>query len=57
MSNGNAMIILLTTGLIKKIPLYRMSYFTEPYTRSKNNIKVGLDLCRIMIRIMQQSLI
>ena len=31
-------------GLIKKILLYKMSYFPEPYTRSKNKFKVKLDL-------------
>ena len=38
------MIILLTVGLIKKISLYKVSYFPEPYTHSKNKIKVELDL-------------
>ena len=27
----------LTVGLIKKISSYKMSYFSEPYTRSKKN--------------------
>ena len=43
-SNGNATIILLSVGLIKKIWLYKMSYFSEPHTRSNNRIKVELDL-------------
>ena len=43
MLNGKAMIIFLTVGLIKKISLYRMSYFLEPYTRSKKKIKVELE--------------
>ena len=34
-----AMIILLIVGLIKKKSLYKMSYFPEPYTPSKNRIK------------------
>ena len=38
------MIILLTAGLIKKILLNKMSYFPEPYNRSKNKIAVELDL-------------
>ena len=42
--NGKAMIIRLIVGSIKKILLYKMSYFPEPYTRSKNKIKVDLDL-------------
>ena len=43
MSNGKVMIIPLTVGLIKKISLYKMSYFPEPYTRGKNKI-IRLDL-------------
>ena len=35
---------LLTVALIRKISLYKMSYFPKPYTRSKNKIKVELDL-------------
>ena len=31
-------------GLLKKIQLYKMSYFLEPYTHSKNKIEVELDL-------------
>ena len=34
-------IILITAGLMKNIV---MSYFPEPYTCSKNKIKVELDL-------------
>ena len=30
--------------LIKKISLYKMSYFPEPNTHSKDKIKVALDL-------------
>ena len=44
MSNGKPMIILLTVGLAKKISLYKMSYFTELYARSKNKINVTLYL-------------
>ena len=44
MLNGKVMIIHLTVALIKKILLYKMSYFPEPYTRSKNKIKVELGL-------------
>ena len=44
MTNGKAVIIILAVGFIKKISLYRMSYFPKPYTRSKNKIKVKLDL-------------
>ena len=43
MLNGKATIILLTVELIKKIQLYKMSYFPEPYTCSKNKIKVELS--------------
>ena len=34
----------LIVGLIKKIFLYKMSYFREPYNRSKNKIKFELAL-------------
>ena len=44
MSNGKFMLILLIVGLIKKILLYKMSYFPESHTHSKNKIKVELDL-------------
>ena len=44
MSNGKPMIILLTVGLAKRISLYKMSYFTELYARSKNKINVTLYL-------------
>ena len=44
MSNGKTMIILSTVGLIKKMSLYKISYFSEPYTGSKNKIKIKLDL-------------
>ena len=43
-SNGEVTIILLTVGSIKKISLYKMSYFQEQYTRCKNKIKVELDV-------------
>ena len=36
--------ILSTVGLIKKIQLYKMSYFSEQHTHSKKKVKVGLDL-------------
>ena len=44
MSNDKATIILLIVGLIKKISLYKFSYFPEPYTLSKNKIKAELNL-------------
>ena len=44
MLNGKNMIILLTAGLMKKILLYKMSYFTESHAHSKNKIKVELGL-------------
>ena len=44
MSNGKAVIILSTVGLIKKILLYKRSHFPEPYTRCINKIKCELDL-------------
>ena len=38
------MIICLIFALIKKILLHEVSYFSEPYTHSKNKTKVELDL-------------
>ena len=38
------MVILLTVGLIKKILLYKISYFPEQHTHSKNKIEVENDL-------------
>ena len=38
------MIIHFIVGLIKKICLHKISYFLEPFTRSKNKTKVELDL-------------
>ena len=43
MLNGKASIIPLTNGLIKKMLLYKMSYFCELYTHSKSKIKFILD--------------
>ena len=40
MSNGKVMIIYLIVELIKKILWYKMSYFPELYTGSKNKTKV-----------------
>ena len=42
MSNGKAMIILVTVALIKNILLHK-SYSSEPCTHSKNKIKVESD--------------
>ena len=44
------MIIHLVAGLIKKILPYRMSYFPEPYSHSKNKIKVEKDLFNYEIK-------
>ena len=38
------MIILLTVGLIKKISLYKMSYFRESHAHRKNREEVELEL-------------
>ena len=38
------MILNLIVRLTKKIQLYKMSYFREPYTHSKNKIEGELDL-------------
>ena len=44
MLSGKATITILIVELIKMISLYQMNYFSEPYTRNKNKIKVELDL-------------
>ena len=43
MLNGKVMIVLLTSELIKKISLYKMSYFPDPYTNSKIKTEIELD--------------
>ena len=43
MSNRTVTIIRLTVELIKEISLYKMSYFPETYTSSKNKTKFELD--------------
>ena len=43
MLNEKATTSLLIVGLIKKILLYKMSYFLEPYTPGKNKMKFKLD--------------
>ena len=43
MLSGKSIIIHLIAGLIKKVLLYKRSYFPEPYSRSKTKIKVELD--------------
>ena len=42
--NGKAKKNLLIVGLIKKISLYKMSYFPQTYSHIKSKIKVELDL-------------
>ena len=44
MPNGKVMIKLLIVEMIKKISLYKMRYFPEPYNHSTHKIKVKLDL-------------
>ena len=44
MLNGKTTITFLMLRLIKKLSLHKMSYYLEPYTRSKNKIKAELDL-------------
>ena len=50
-NSSKALIIHLIVVLTKAILLYKVSYFPEPYTHSKNKIKVKLDFL-----IMKQSL-
>ena len=44
MSNGKVMIIHLTVGLIKKILLYKVTYFPEIHSHSKSEIKADSNL-------------
>ena len=44
MSNGNAVIILLIIGLIKKKLFHKVIYFREPYSHNKSKTKVELNL-------------
>ena len=44
MSNGKVMMFHLMVELIMKTLLYKMNYFPEPYSSSKNKIKLELDL-------------
>ena len=44
MLNWKATTNLLIVGLIKNISLYKMSYISEPYIRSKSKIIVNSDL-------------
>ena len=41
MFSGEVMINYLIIGLIKKILLYKMTCFSEPYTPSKNKKKLN----------------
>ena len=43
MSDGKAMVIILTLRLINIISLYKLSYFLEPYAHSKNKIETELN--------------
>ena len=52
MPNEKVMIIPLIVGLIKKMPLCRMSqYFPEPYERSTGNVRVELDLINYVTKV------
>ena len=44
MLSRKVMIILLIVGYIKKISLYKMSYYADPDSYGRNKIKVELDL-------------
>ena len=44
MSNGKVTIILSIVGLMKKISLYKMSFYPEPYNRNRKKTNVVLDL-------------
>ena len=42
--NEKVVVIDLKVKVIKKILLYKMSYYPEPYTYNKNKVRVYLDL-------------
>ena len=44
------MVVIFIVGLIKKISLYKMSYFLDAHICSKNSIKVELDLSNYAIK-------
>ena len=44
MINGKGTINILTVWLVKKILLFKMSYFVGTHTLSKNRIEIELDL-------------
>ena len=44
MLNGKGIIIRLIVGLMKKMSLYKMSCFLEPYSHNERKIKVELNL-------------
>ena len=50
MLNEKTIMIFLTVGLLRKKSLYKMSYFPETHTHSKNEIKVELDLSHYAIK-------
>ena len=51
MSNGKAIIILLTVRLMKKILLYKTSYFQEPHTYSKKNNRNWIRFSKLCSKI------
>ena len=57
MSNGNAMEIISTVELMKKISLYKTIHFAERHAHSKNKTKVELDLPDYATRKTQQVLL
>ena len=44
MTNGKVMITHLIVVLIKEISVYKMTYFPEPHTRSRDKMETKLDL-------------
>ena len=53
--SGKVMIIHLLAGLMKKISLYKMSYFPEPYTHSKSKTIVELDLSNMQQKLTAEN--
>ena len=48
--NEKVVVTDLKVKVIKKISLYKMSYYPETYTYNKNKIKVYLDLSNYAIK-------
>ena len=58
MSNGKVILICLIVLLIKKISLYKMNYFPEPFSHTINDINLILIFkLKVKLDSIQQNLI